>query len=54
MKRSTKVRELLPALLAGDDDPDHGRQFRIGWQERVRQILIDHAEDEALIELDLK
>jgi formylmethanofuran dehydrogenase subunit E len=44
-----EARELLPRMLAGDATPAEGDRFRQLWQERVRAILIDHADDAVLI-----
>jgi hypothetical protein len=44
-----RIGELLPGLLAGRADAQQARLFRALWQERVRRILLDHAEDPALV-----
>jgi hypothetical protein len=40
---------LLKAILAGSASADEAREFAALWQERVRRILIDHADDPELI-----
>ena len=42
---------LLGAILQGTADTATRRLFGELWQERVRRILIDHADDPAIVEL---
>ncbi len=42
---------LLQRLLAGERDPVVAEVFATLWQDRVRRILIDHAEDPNLVSL---
>ena len=43
---------LLQRLLAGDRDPVVAEVFAALWQDRVRQILVDHFDDPRLVSLD--
>jgi len=45
------VRERLGMILQGAANADDERLFQEGWQERVKKILVDHADDEQLIAL---
>lgn len=40
---------LLQAILAGQAAPELAAQFAALWQERVRKILVEHADDPELI-----
>lgn len=40
---------LLQRLLAGERDPVLAEVFAVLWQDRVRRILIDHADDPDLV-----
>lgn len=40
---------LLQAILAGQATPEQAAQFAALWQERVRKILVEHADDPELI-----
>jgi hypothetical protein len=40
---------LLRAILTGVATPQDAREFAALWQDRVRRILIDHADDPELI-----
>lgn len=44
-----RMRALLPACLAGHATEHIEREFGHLWQERVRAILIDHADDAQMI-----
>ncbi len=46
-----RTRELLSRVLAGSASEAERREFGTLWQERVRQILIDGIDDEALVTL---
>ena len=46
-----RTRPMLQRLLAGDPDPQLADDFAQLWQERVRRILVDHAEQAELIQL---
>jgi hypothetical protein len=41
--------ELLPLCLAGEATAEERRRFGALWQERVRRLLLDHADDPAVI-----
>lgn len=43
---------LLQRLLAGDRDPVTAEVFAALWQDRVRRILLDHADDPDLVTLE--
>jgi hypothetical protein len=47
-----RMRELLPRCLAGTATPEQATQFRSLWQERVRRLLIDHADDPEVVVVD--
>lgn len=36
---------LMQRCLSGNSSPEEDRQFKLLWQDRVRQILLDHADD---------
>ena len=40
---------LLRKLLEGVATPEEAAEFAVLWQERVKRILVDHADDPALI-----
>ena len=42
-------REMLGRILAGDDDPALLQRFGQAWQDRVRRMLVEHADDPALV-----
>lgn len=44
-----RLRDLMAACLAGDAPDETEREFGRAWQDRVRAILIDHADDPGLI-----
>ena len=46
-----ETRELLGKILHGMADADDEKRFQEGWQGRVERILVDHADDPALIVL---
>ncbi len=46
-----RLGSLLGTILDGTANPDDIRQFGHLWQERVARILIDHGEDEQLVEV---
>lgn len=46
---SPELQALLPKLLAGDASDAEKSEFGRLWQMRVKRILIDHADDPALI-----
>lgn len=47
---SAEAMALMPRILAGDADEAERAKFADAWQERVRQILIDHRDDPSLIQ----
>lgn len=44
-----RMGELLPLCLAGEATAQERRLFGELWQERVRRLLLDHADDPAVI-----
>lgn len=42
---------LLPLLLEGSAGDEERRRFAELWQDRVKRILVDHADDPTLVEL---
>jgi hypothetical protein len=46
-----RTSELLRTVLAGLATPEDTREFATLWQERVKRILLDHADDPELIVL---
>ena len=46
-----RLGELLPAVIHGSADAAQIRLFGELWQDRVRRLLLDHADDPAVIEL---
>ncbi|HYD64908.1 hypothetical protein [Azospirillum sp.] len=44
-----EIRDLLPAVLHGHGDADDALRFQALWQDRVKRLLVDHADDPALI-----
>ena len=42
---------LLHACIAGRADPAQRRQFADLWQQRVRSIVVDHAEDKQMFRM---
>ncbi|HYH38868.1 MAG TPA: FmdE family protein [Azospirillum sp.] len=46
-----ETRDLLPAVLNGAGSAADAARFRDLWQGRVKAILVDHADDPALVEL---
>jgi hypothetical protein len=44
-----RMRELLPRCLSGAATPEQAAQFGALWQERVRRLLIDHADDPEVV-----
>jgi hypothetical protein len=47
-----QVGELLPACLAGRATLQMQETFRRLWQERVRRLLLDHADDPAVVRIE--
>ena len=45
-----RITELMPQCLKGDATIDEQRLFRRLWQDRVRRILLEHADDPAVIQ----
>lgn len=48
---SARTGELMPLCLAGRANPAQVAEFRSLWQDRVRHLLLDHADDPAVISL---
>jgi formylmethanofuran dehydrogenase subunit E len=44
-----RMGELLPAVVRGIADAESAQLFRELWQDRVKRILIDHANDPELV-----
>jgi hypothetical protein len=44
-----RMRELLPRCLAGAATPQEQAQFRATWQDRVRRLLLEHADDPRVV-----
>jgi len=44
-----EIRDLLPRVLHGHADADEAVRFRTLWQDRVRRMVVDHADDPALV-----
>jgi hypothetical protein len=42
---------LFQRLLAGDPSAESAAAFRTLWQDRVKRLLVDHADDPALVVL---
>ena len=42
---------LLAAILDGSADAAQRRQFAAAWQDRVRRLLVEHADDPALVDI---
>lgn len=42
-------RQLIPLIISGHADGAQRREFGRLWQERVRRMLLDHADDPAMI-----
>lgn len=45
----SRLRELMPRCLSGTATADEARLFQTLWQERVRKLLVDHADDPDVI-----
>ena len=45
------MQALLPKAVSGYATPAEMQRFGEVWQERVRAILIDHADDDALVQI---
>jgi hypothetical protein len=45
------ARELLPRCLSDRAEPLEVKEFRGLWQDRVRRLLLEHADDPAVIRL---
>jgi hypothetical protein len=48
---AAEMRALLPRIQAGDATPEERQRFGALWQDRVKRILIDHADDPELVVL---
>ncbi|MCW9033439.1 MAG: hypothetical protein OQJ97_04400 [Rhodospirillales bacterium] len=46
-----QTRGLLGQLISGQGDSETAQKFQSQWQERVRKILVDHVNDETLIQV---
>ena len=45
------MKELMPLIMAGAAGDEEKKEFARLWQERVKRILIDHADDPELVVL---
>jgi len=52
LPRTTALPGLMQAALAADAPAAAREAFAAAWQERVRTILVDHADDPALVSVD--
>ena len=48
---SPKIRELMPLCVQGQASEDELRQFGNAWQQRVKVLLLEHADDPQVIAL---
>lgn len=48
---SEELRALTPRAIAGAAGPAEMERFRALWQDRLRRLLLDHAEDPRLVRL---
>lgn len=48
-----RVRELLPRCLMDGGDQEALREFQTLWQDRVRRLLLEHADDPAVVQVHL-
>lgn len=44
-----RMGELMPSCLSGQVTATQQREFQVLWQERVRRLLLEHADDPAII-----
>lgn len=49
VERPAELKSLMASALAPDAGPDARRAFGAAWQEWVRRIVVDHADDPALV-----
>lgn len=49
-----QMAEVMPKAVSGTASDEELRLFKELWQERTRTILVDHADDDGLIEIRLK
>ena len=49
-----QMAEVMPKAVSGTASDEELRLFKEFWQERTRAILVDHADDDGLIEIRLK
>ena len=47
-----EARMLLQRILSGEASREEAGEFRRQWQERVRRMLVDHADDPGFIHLE--
>ncbi|CAG0945263.1 hypothetical protein GPROT2_03123 [Gammaproteobacteria bacterium] len=47
-----QMRQLMPRAMAPDATPADRQQFGAAWQERVRRLLLEHADDAAVIRVE--
>jgi hypothetical protein len=46
-----RMSELMPLCLSGQATAAQQREFRALWQERVRRLLLEHADDPQVIRI---
>jgi hypothetical protein len=44
-----RMRQLLPRCVSGAAGADEAAEFRVLWQDRVRRLLLDHADDPEVV-----
>ncbi|MBI3444633.1 MAG: hypothetical protein HY055_04590 [Magnetospirillum sp.] len=49
-----EMRPRLQAVLAGSDDPEDHARFTLLWQERVKRILVDFADQPDLVRIEVR
>jgi hypothetical protein len=46
-----EARMLLGQIITGQAGDEEARRFQFLWQDRVRQLLVDHVDDPALVQM---
>ena len=47
-----QMRQLMGRAMSGDASADERREFGAAWQERVRRLLLEHADDASVIRVE--
>ena len=47
-----RMRQLQPRCVTGSATPDEAAQFRALWQDRVKRLLVDHADDPEVVVIE--